>query len=109
MNSSENEQICEPASNVDQNFRPSPLFDQHVAAPVGVQSRRLFALPLVLRGRTCTRTGLTDVHEGVGFPSDGTTRLRSKSNPCSRSIGVGGQPGITRSTGITFETAPTHA
>ena len=34
--------MCEPASNVDQNFRPPPLFDQCVAAPVGVQSQRLF-------------------------------------------------------------------
>jgi hypothetical protein len=35
-------QACEPASNVDQNFRSPPLFDQYVAAPVGVQSRPLF-------------------------------------------------------------------
>lgn len=34
---------------------------------------------------------------------------RSQSNPCNRSVGVGGQPRITRSTGITFETEPTHA
>jgi hypothetical protein len=35
--------------------------------------------------------------------------LSSHNNPCNKSVGVGGQPRITRSTGITFETAPTHA
>ena len=35
--------------------------------------------------------------------------LSSQSNPCSSCAGVGGQPRITRSTGRTFETAPTHA
>jgi hypothetical protein len=54
---------CEPASNVHQNFRPPPLFDQYVAAPVRVQSRRLFALYFPYRQTTpqnaCSNSAIT--------------------------------------------------
>ena len=55
--------VCEPASNVDQNFRPPSLFDQYVAAPVRVQSRRLFALYFPYRQTTpqnaCSNSAIT--------------------------------------------------
>ena len=45
--------------------------------------------------------------QGVTLPL--STRSSSASRPCSIAIGVGGQPGMWRSTGITSPTPPTTA
>src|SRR6266480_5539428 len=81
-------------------------------APPGIIDPRSWGL-LELQNGPVSRAATAPAEVRAQLMTAGAAALSapvmSQSNPCSSCAGVGGQPRITRSTGMTFETAPTHA